>query len=152
MIKKYNVNMFTTYGAEVTAMTWTEDKQAWKLDVKTKEGEKVDYTHVVINGERVSGRSQRLEETGVNGFALLSSLPRSPIPSPPSSLRAQRPRRTQPRQNPYLRRRRALQRHDHAHFQVRPHRAARGEKGGCHREWVVWGEFLIARGAVDGAD
>jgi hypothetical protein len=33
-------------------MEWSEERQAWKLDLKMKNGErKESWTHVVINGE-----------------------------------------------------------------------------------------------------
>lgn len=47
--KKYNLDAFTTYNAEVEALTWSEERQAWKIDLQTPEGPKSDWTHVVIN-------------------------------------------------------------------------------------------------------
>ncbi|KAI9028381.1 hypothetical protein DFJ74DRAFT_658763 [Hyaloraphidium curvatum] len=46
---KYNLDAFTTYNAEVIGLTWSEERQAWRVDVRTPEGVKTDWSHVVVN-------------------------------------------------------------------------------------------------------
>jgi cation diffusion facilitator CzcD-associated flavoprotein CzcO len=49
--KKYNVDSFASYGTEIMGMSWSEERQAWRLELKMKSGEvKEEWTHVVING------------------------------------------------------------------------------------------------------
>lgn len=56
MAKKYNVDAFATYNATIEAFTWSEERQAWRVDVKTPEGMKTDWAHVIINGHGVLDR------------------------------------------------------------------------------------------------
>jgi len=56
MIKKYNVGAFVTYGAEVVSATWSEARAAWRLEIKTEDGVKEEWTHVIINGHGILNR------------------------------------------------------------------------------------------------
>ncbi|KAI9012272.1 hypothetical protein DFJ74DRAFT_683180 [Hyaloraphidium curvatum] len=56
MIEKYNVDAFTTYGAEVVSATWSEARAAWRLEVRTADGVQEDWAHVVLNGHGILNR------------------------------------------------------------------------------------------------
>lgn len=69
MIAKYNVDSFTTYNAEVQSMTWSEDRQAWKLEIKLGDGSVVEeWTNWVINGHGVLNRPKIPKFEGEENF------------------------------------------------------------------------------------
>ncbi|KAI9024530.1 hypothetical protein DFJ74DRAFT_665466 [Hyaloraphidium curvatum] len=57
MIKKYNVDAFTHYSTEVVSATWSDDRQAWRLEVRGPDGAvRTEWTHFLINSHGVLNR------------------------------------------------------------------------------------------------